>query len=145
MGKIKDAINKLRGTATDDLEAVKEAIEEQIRNEQDYIDQLNSDTWLCQEQWTEAIDPEEKKEYASNISMMTSEIERRTKRITDLLRQLEEIKKIKQKVCDDSKTISAETIAKSVVYICGICLVLYAEESRPLISKAMSFVIKPKI
>ena len=145
MGKIKDAINKLKGTATEDLETVKEAIEKQIKDEQDYIDQLNGDAWRYQEQYVETDDPDEKKEYASSIEMLTSEVDRRTKRITDLLRQLEELKKIKQKIVDETKTISAETVFKSIVYIGGICLVLYAEESRPLISKAMSFVIKPKI
>ena len=145
MGKIKDAIeHKLKGT-TKDIEVIRKALEKQIKDEQEYIDKLNNDIWMYQEQYVETDDPDEKKEYASSIEMLTSEVDRRTKRITDLLRQLEEIKKIKQKVVDETKTISAETVFKSIVYIGGICLVLYAEESRPLISKGMSFLVKPRI
>ena len=147
MGKIKDTFwNKWKRTEKE-IDVIKKTIESQIEDEQAELDRLNiklNDEWnKYHEHDAEKNGPDE--EIIAVIDVLTQEIERRTKRVHDLLRQLDEVKNLKKKVTDNNGQITPDTVFKACVYLGGIALVLYAEESRPLISKAMTFLVKPRL
>lgn len=74
----------------------------------------------------------------ATIDLLTIELERRTKRVKDLLNQLEQLEKKEGKITPD-------TVFKGVVSILGVLLVIFAEETKMLSNKALGFVIKPRI
>lgn len=77
-------------------------------------------------------------EDVATMDLLTIELERRTKRVKDLLNQLEQLEKKEGKITPD-------TVFKGVVSILGVLLVIFAEETKMLSNKALGFVIKPRI
>lgn len=77
-------------------------------------------------------------EEVAEMDFLTIELDRRTKRVKDLLNQLEQLEKKEGKITPD-------TVFKGVVSILGVLLVIFAEETKMLSNKALGFVIKPRI
>lgn len=141
--KIKEGFEKLFKKAKTELDDTYDMIVYDIQCELDEISILQQDIAT---KWDGIRDENAEKPDPEVLKAYENEIERRTKRVYDLLGQLEKVKELKKvsKKCEKDGLTAGE-IFRGAIYIGGICLVLYAEESRPLISKAMQFVCKPKL
>lgn len=132
-------IDKIKANARLKTGALKKDIQSQIVVEQDEIAQLNRQ---IRERWNKGVDNLSEDE-VTTIDVLTIELERRTKRCNELISQLSKLDDLTQKHKDGG--ITADTLFKGLVSIATVVLVLYAEESRPIISKAMGFVVRPRL
>ena len=117
--------------------SIKRAIQAEIVTEQVEIEKLQREieaAWQTDHKSEEGI---------TNADILTIELDRRTKRMNELIIQLQKLDDLKHKHKEGG--ITADTFFKGMVSIATVVLVLYAEESRPIISKAMSFVVRPRL
>lgn len=116
---------------------LKRDIQSQIVTEQVEISKLQNEITAA---WAE---DHESEDGVTKADILTIELDRRTKRMNELIIQLQKLDDLTHKHKDGG--ITADTFFKGVVSIATVVLVLYAEESRPIISKAMSFVVRPRL
>lgn len=130
-------IDKIKANARLKTGALKKDLQSQIVTEQVAIAQLNREI-------TEAWNTDHVTEDGvTKIDVLTIELERRTRRMNDLIVQLQKLDDLTRKHKEGG--ITADTLFKGMVSIATVVLVLYAEESRPIISKAMGFVVRPRL
>lgn len=130
--KISTIIMKLKGRKA----GIKTTVQNDIITEQMMIAELQAKLvamWEAVVSSGGATDEE-----VATMDLLTIELERRTKRVKDLLNQLEQLEKKEGKITPD-------TVFKGVVSILGVLLVIFAEETKMLSNKALGFVIKPRI
>ena len=130
--KISNVIMKLKGRKA----GIKTTVQNDIITEQAMIAELQAKLvamWEAVVSSGGATDEE-----VATMDLLTIELERRTKRVKDLLNQLEQLEKKEGKITPD-------TVFKGVVSILGVLLVIFAEETKMLSNKALGFVIKPRI
>ena len=130
--KISNVIVKLKGRKA----GIKTTVQNDIITEQAMIAELQAKLvamWEAVVSSGGATDEE-----VATMDLLTIELERRTKRVKDLLNQLEQLEKKEGKITPD-------TVFKGVVSILGVLLVIFAEETKMLSHKALGFVIKPRI
>lgn len=130
--KISTLIMKLKGRKA----GIKTTVQNDIITEQMMIAELQAKLvamWEAVVSSGGATDEE-----VATMDLLTIELERRTKRVKDLLNQLEQLEKKEGKITPD-------TVFKGVVSILGVLLVIFAEETKMLSNKALGFVIKPRI
>lgn len=130
--KISTIITKLKGRKA----GIKVTVQNDIITEQKMIEELQAKLvamWEAVVSSGGATDEE-----VATMDLLTIELERRTKRVKDLLNQLEQLEKKEGKITPD-------TVFKGVVSILGVLLVIFAEETKMLSNKALGFVIKPRI
>lgn len=116
---------------------LKKAIQQEIVVEQTEIAKIQQDIAAAWEQ------DHENEEGVTKLDILTIELDRRTKRMNELIIQLQKLNDLNSKKLDGR--ITPDTFFKGIVSIATVVLVLYAEESRPIISKAMSFVVRPRL
>lgn len=130
-------IDKIKTNARLKTGALKKDLQSQIVTEQVAIAQLNreiTEAWNTDHATEEGV---------TKLDILTIELDRRTKRCNDLIVQLQKLDDLTQKHKEGG--ITADTLFKGMVSIATVVLVLYAEESRPIISKAMGFVVRPRL
>lgn len=130
--KISNVIMKLKGRKA----GIKTTVQNDIITEQMMIAELQAKLvamWEAVVSSGGATDEE-----VATMDLLTIELERRTKRVKDLLNQLEQLEKKEGKITPD-------TVFKGVISILGVLLVIFAEETKMLSNKALGFVIKPRI
>lgn len=130
--KISTIIMKLKGRKA----GIKTTVQNDIITEQMMIAELQAKLvamWEAVVSSGGATDEE-----VATMDLLTIELERRTKRVKDLLNQLEQLEKKEGKITPD-------TVFKGVISILGVLLVIFAEETKMLSNKALGFVIKPRI
>lgn len=116
---------------------LKKAIQQEIVVEQTQITKIQQEIAAAWEQ------DHESEEGITRSDILTIELDRRTKRMNELIIQLQKLNDLNSKKLDGR--ITPDTFFKGIVSIATVVLVLYAEESRPIISKAMSFVVRPRL
>lgn len=138
--KVKELFESKRRKAKNDLDTEIQVTMDLIKIEQKL---LSDATEAMNQKWVEVgFGQTASDDDITILDVMSQEVDRRTRHIHDLLRQLETEKTLREK----SKIgIEPDTVFKGLVSVATVCLVLYAEESRPIISKAMGFVIKPRL
>ena len=145
MGKIKDAVKKKFKRTSSEVEVIRAALLLNIKTEEDEIKDLSARVKELESQKElEDENGDIREAIVSKIDFLTQEIDRKTKHVSDLLKQLETINGLTKK-CEKEGKLTEETVFKSAIYLTGTLLVLHAEEVRPLISKGMMFLAKPKI
>lgn len=117
--------------------SIKKAIQSEIVTEQIEIEKLQREIEAAWQQ------DHKSEEGITNADILTIELDRRTKRMNELIIQMQKLDDLKYKRKEGC--ITADTFFKGMVSIATVVLVLYAEESRPIISKAMSFVVRPRL
>ncbi len=130
--KISTIIMKLKGRKA----GIKQTVQNDIITEQMMIAELQAKLVAMWE--AVVISGGATDEEVATMDLLTIELERRTKRVKDLLNQLEQLEKKEGKITPD-------TVFKGVVSILGVLLVIFAEETKMLSNKALGFVIKPRI
>lgn len=130
--KISTLITKLKGRKA----GIKVTVQNDIITEQMMIAELQAKLVAMWEVVVSSGGATE--EDVATMDLLTIELERRTKRVKDLLNQLEQLEKKEGKITPD-------TVFKGVVSILGVLLVIFAEETKMLSNKALGFVIKPRI
>lgn len=141
--KLTEAVKAKFKKAVSEIDLIVKEVEDDILKEQAVISELQEKITA---KWNEVSYGEAASEDdVAVIDCLTIELERRTKRVNELLRQLESAKGLKQKAEKANGSISPDTIFKGLVSIITVLLVIHAEETRPVISKAMGFVIKPHV
>ena len=130
--KISTIITKLKGRKA----GIKVTVQNDIITEQKMIEELQAKLVAMWEAVVSSGGATE--EDVATMDLLTIELERRTKRVKDLLNQLEQLEKKEGKITPD-------TVFKGVVSILGVLLVIFAEETKMLSNKALGFVIKPRI
>ena len=130
--KISNVIKKLKGRKA----GIKVTVQNDIITEQKMIEELQAKLVAMWEAVVSSGGATE--EDVATMDLLTIELERRTKRVKDLLNQLEQLEKKEGKITPD-------TVFKGVVSILGVLLVIFAEETKMLSNKALGFVIKPRI
>lgn len=141
--KIAEAIKNKFKKAVDEIDTIAKEVEDDILKEQEAIADLQEQ---ISARWNAVMeDGGATEDEVAYLDILTIELERRTKRVQELLRQLESAKTLKAKAEKGAGSISPDTIFKGLVSIITVLLVIHAEETRPVISKAMGFVIKPHV
>lgn len=130
--KISTIITKLKGRKA----GIKVTVQNDIITEQMMIAELQAKLVAMWE--SVVVSGGATEEDVATMDLLTIELERRTKRVKDLLNQLEQLEKKEGKITPD-------TVFKGVVSILGVLLVIFAEETKMLSNKALGFVIKPRI
>lgn len=130
--KISTLITKLKGRKA----GIKVTVQNDIITEQMMIAELQAKLVAMWEAVVSSGGATE--EDVATMDLLTIELERRTKRVKDLLNQLEQLEKKEGKITPD-------TVFKGVISILGVLLVIFAEETKMLSNKALGFVIKPRI
>lgn len=138
---MKKWLESKRKKAKQEVEAMIQTLNDQIKIEQGVVSYINEKMTA---KWTEVgFGMAATEDDVSALDVMSQELERRDKRITELQIQLDRAKRLNESTKE--WTVSPDTVFKGLVSIATILIVIYAEETRPIISKAMGFVIRPRL
>ena len=145
MSKIKETFGRLFKKATDEVDDIYNMLKYDIQTEQEEIGNIQyayNDLYARVE--AEGINAPE--EHTKMLTFYQKELARRTDRVNNLLNQLNKAKEIKEEVKDvKKKGLSPDTVFTGLICLTTCVLAIYAEESRPLISKGMSFIVRPRL
>lgn len=145
MSKIKETFGKLFKKATDEVDDIYNMLKYDIQVEQEEIGNIQyAYAELYAKVEEKGINAPE--EDTKMLTFYQKELARRTDRVNNLLNQLNKAKEIKEEVKDvKKKGLSPDTVFTGLICLTTCVLAIYAEESRPLISKGMSFIVRPRL
>lgn len=105
---------------------------EALEHVNDRIDDIENDTaWFSDE------------ESVAEIDVLSQEVERRSKRITELLKQLDSARELKKKA--KARSVSPDAVFTGIVSLASVLMIINAERVGIVASKAIGFVVKPRL
>lgn len=125
--------------ADQEIELTVLGLSQQLKIEREVLAHCNDEISKLQssESWVSDEDT------VAMFDVLTQEVERRSKRITELMKQLDSARELKKKA--KARKVSPDTAFAGAVSLASVLLIIHAEQVGIVASKAMSFVTKPRL